>query len=296
MSFQCDTCNKFYKNKKSLWQHNKNIHINKKILNKQNKSKEHICQFCNKSFSHKGNLIRHHKVCKTKADELVINKEEDSGMNKETFQMLKQAMNEQTNFSKMLITFMTENFSKIQPQNTDSISAGNENTINNNVNKSNNSTINKDNTVNNNIIISLGNENIKDTLTSQEKIGILKQKNRALESMIETVHFNNKYPQFHNVVIQDDSGYIYDDKLDKFISISKEDLLFDLIENRANDLIEINQENKIKIPKKTYDIVNSYINMLEIKSRLNNQLEKIEPIVDLGSQLLIQNSKIKLRK
>lgn len=213
--------------------------------------------------------------------------------------MLKQAMNEQTNFSKMLITFMTENFSKIQPQNTYSISAGNDN--NNTINKENtiNNTVNKDNThntVNNNFIISLGNENVKDTLTSQEKIGILKQKNRALESMIETVHFNNKYPQFHNVVIKDDNGYIYDDKLDEFIPISKEDLLFDLIENRANDLIEINQENKIKIPKKTYDMVNSYINMLEVKSQLNNQIKKIEPVVDLGSQMLIQNSKIKLCK
>jgi hypothetical protein len=220
-------------------------------------------------------------------------------MNKETIHMLKQAMNEQTNFSKMLITFMTENFSKIQPQNTYSISAGNDN--NNTINKENtiNNTVNKDNThntVNNNFIISLGNENVKDTLTSQEKIGILKQKNRALESMIETVHFNNKYPQFHNVVIKDDNGYIYDDKLDEFIPISKEDLLFDLIENRANDLIEINQENKIKIPKKTYDMVNSYINMLEVKSQLNNQIKKIEPVVDLGSQMLIQNSKIKLCK
>jgi len=117
-----------------------------------------------------------------------------------------------------------------------------------------------------------------------------------LESMIETVHFNKKYPQFHNLVIKDDNGYVYDDKLDEFIPISKEELLFDLIENRANDLIEINQENQIKIPKKTYDIVNSYVNMLEIRSKLDNQIKKIENIVELGSQMLIQNSKIKLQK
>jgi hypothetical protein len=296
MDHYCNICNKKYKTYKTLWKHNKEYHSQNKTLKKPKKTKEIKCDYCQKTYANYSNRSRHMKICKSKPSEQVSNKGKDSGMNKETFQMLKQAMNEQTNFSKMLITFMTENFSKIQPQNTDSISAGNENTINK-TNNSNN-TVNNDthNTVNNNFIISFGNENIKDTLTSQEKIGILKQKNRALESMIETVHFNNKYPQFHNVVIKDDNGYIYDDKSDEFIPISKEDLLFDLIENRANDLIEINQENKIKIPKKTYDMVNSYINMLEIRSQLNNQIKKIEPVVDLGSQMLIQNSKIKLRK
>jgi uncharacterized CHY-type Zn-finger protein len=66
MSFQCDVCNKYYKTKKSLWQHNKNMHTNQKLLKKQKKFEEIICNLCNKSFSHKGNLIRHIKACKFK--------------------------------------------------------------------------------------------------------------------------------------------------------------------------------------------------------------------------------------
>ena len=54
---------------------------------------------------------------------------------------------------------------------------------------------NSQNNITNNInIVSLGNENLSEVLTTQEKLGILKQKEQALDEIIKYTHFNKKFP------------------------------------------------------------------------------------------------------
>jgi uncharacterized Zn-finger protein len=75
MLFQCNVSSKFYKTQKSLWQHNKNIHIIGKTQKKEKKPEDTNCSYCNKLFSHKGNLVRHMKICKSKPSVEINNNE-----------------------------------------------------------------------------------------------------------------------------------------------------------------------------------------------------------------------------
>ena len=150
------------------------------------------------------------------------------------------------------------------------------------------------NYTNNNITISLGNENLSDVLSLQEQVNILKQKNEALEEMIKHVHFNKKYPQFHNIAMDENTGYIYDASSGKFIQVPKEELMIDLIENRMNDICEFNDDNKIGLSKKNHQHIKNYINMFNIDNYVNKKMENIEPIIYTGTQKLLNNKKIKI--
>ncbi len=76
----CNICNKIYSSYKSLWNHNKEFHKNKKSTLQENNLKvhqnasnitqndskitHHTCNSCNKTFNRKDNLKRHEKICK----------------------------------------------------------------------------------------------------------------------------------------------------------------------------------------------------------------------------------------
>ena len=50
-------------------------------------------------------------------------------------------------------------------------------------------------------IVQLGKEDIVNTLSQKEKIGILNNCYQSIDKLIEYVHFNPKYPQFKNIAI-----------------------------------------------------------------------------------------------
>jgi len=144
----------------------------------------------------------------------------------------------------------------------------------------------------NNITISLGNENLSDVLSLQEQINILKQKNEALETLIKHVHFNKKYPQFHNIAIDDNKGYIYDETSKKFTEVPKEELMMDIIESRMNDICDFNDDNRMRLSRKKYEYMKSYINMFNINHFVNKKMECVEPIIYSGTQRLLDSKKI----
>jgi hypothetical protein len=125
----------------------------------------------------------------------------------------------------------------------------NNNNINcNNTNNTNNTT---NNTINNNIILSLGNEDLSDNLTSKEKKEILDRKYCSLEKIIELVHCG-KHDKFKNILItnlKDNYAYQYDDKLCYFLTVPKNELLNDVVSNRIIDIEamcdELSKRNKI---------------------------------------------------
>ena len=261
MTYHCDVCKKYYKTYNSLWTHNKKFHNNPETVNKSiiKEKKEIKCNICNKNYANYSNLRRHKETCKNKPIEI----------------------NNQQNIMDLIKTLLPH------IANNQSFQSGNNN------NNGDNNNANSNNTTNN-ITISFGNENVSDVLTNQEQIKILKQKQNALESIIKMVHFNKKYPQFHNIAIDNDMGYSYNDSLSKFEEVEKEKLLYTLIENRINDIDDINQENKIKIPKTIYKYINNYIESFDNSNVEKKNVEEMELIVSDETQTLLDNNAIKL--
>ncbi len=233
--FICKICDKKYKSKSSICNHNKKFHSSestesqhfvakskhllaesKHLVNSETDAPEKVyaCEYCYKEFSFKQSKSRHMKNCK-KINDLKIDKYEKDIA--ELKAQIKELLNK-----KCKIHYKT-----LQKLNN----SGNMNNGN-----LNNGTVN--NTVN---IMALGQENINDVLTKTEKMKILNQKANALPFMIEYVHFNDKFPQFKNIAItnsRNNYAHLYDDTLKTFKLIDKNELIDDLIDYRVCDIEE----------------------------------------------------------
>jgi hypothetical protein len=296
MEYYCEVCNKFYSTKNSLWNHKKKYHEGRKVHKSINKKVILSCLYCNKKFVNKSNMNRHKKICKELPIPKVVEPVYKSNLGVNLDNVVEKVVDVskvaiQNNKTDSILNFLTENNSSLQPQNQ---IRGNQNNMPNDSHNTTNS-YNPNNSHNtNNITISLGNENLTDVLTLQEQVNILKQKNEALEEMIKHVHFNKKYPQFHNIAMDENNGYIYDVDSEKFIQVPKEELMIDLIENRMNDICEFNDDNKLRLSKKNYEHIKSYVNMFNINHYVNKKMQNIEPIIYTGTQKLLGNKKIKI--
>ena len=159
---KCKDCNKIF-NKKSTYIN----HINKKIKCTENQYTIN-CIYCQKIFKTKGNVSRHIKnSCKVfkkiqKDKEYLFNKLiKLEEENKELKNKLKQNIN---------------------------------NTINSNNNIINNGVIN------NITIVAFGKEKI-DNISEKEILNAVSRGFNTAEHLTKTIHFNNKYPEYHNVYI-----------------------------------------------------------------------------------------------
>lgn len=136
-------------------------------------------------------------------------------------------------------------------------------------NSNNNNTINSNNnTINNNIqICSIGNEDLMNVLTVQQKKLILDSRLCSLEKIVEITHCG-EMNQFKNVLItnlKDNYAYKYDDKKGYFITVTKEDLFNDIINNRVTDIEDIYHEMKTtnKIDEKTKKLIQDFLDKME---------------------------------
>lgn len=144
-------------------------------------------------------------------------------------------------------------------------------TVNGNAASINNGTMN-DNSVTNNItnninIVPLGQENILQVLTKNEQLAILNKGYNSINESIDYIHFNNRYPQFKCIKInnlKDGFGQIYDDKKDKFLTITKDKLIDDILYYRLDDLQEMYENNKTKLNERTKKVI------LELIEKLGN--------------------------
>jgi hypothetical protein len=282
VTHKCNVCDKIYASSTSLWTHNKKYHNTTENKNKPVNKKSNIqCQYCEKQFGNYSNRGKHNKICKSNPINIkpVIQNPDI------TIELINNLIPEIING----LNINQENISKLQPH-----IAGNNNLQGNN----NNSPITNSNnqiTNNNNFIISLGNENLSDVISKNDQIKILKQKNDSLLEIIKLVHFGSKYPQFHNIAIKEGKAYQYNDTENKFLEISKENMLYELIENRVNDIYDFNEENKLSISKKIYSFIKSYTNMFEIQTKLERNIYIIEPVIESETNKLLNNKQIKIK-
>lgn len=285
----CEKCKKEYTNRQNLWRHKQKYHKNETneieinenhnhiynhernpndyIVNpkdnldnhsnnhsdnetenqKQKKEKEWACKKCNKKFNCYQNRWRHEKNCNE--NEKNIHDKKD-----QIIMELKKTISEQDikieKIKKELMDIMKKEC-KVHPQTLNKINKqlnGNNNTITETINSNN-----THNTINYNIV-SLGKENLVNTLSEIQQLNILKSKHDCLDNLVKLIHFNDKFPQFKNIMItniNNSIAYKYDTKLNKFIAVTKDELLNSVVSLRVDDINFFYEQLENKLDERT---------------------------------------------
>ena len=139
-------------------------------------------------------------------------------------------------------------------------------------------------------IIALGHENLIDVFSKKEKMAILKYRYCSLPHLVEYTHFNDKYPQFKNILItntQNTLAYKFDNKKKKFITVNKNDLLDDIIDERMCDLSSFYDELENDLDEKTKEILEIVKEKIESDSAYKELKKK-------DIKLIIYNNRLRL--
>lgn len=300
MKYFCNLCNKEYKSYQSLWNHKHKFHSDDILINTKNetikahKSEKYItekepirtekepirtgiienitkkepditdikCEFCNTIFTFNSALYRHKNLrCKVK---------HQLSLNNDTINMLKKENNtfkeEIKELRDQLLDIMNKTC-KVHPKQMLKINKQ----LNQNMNNSLNGVINSNNKIYN--IVSLGNENLLQTLTQKEQLNILNKKTKCLDYLIKYVHFNDKYPQFKNICITNQNNniaYKYDSSENKFMATTKEQLLDILIDCRMEDIDIFLENNNDLIDVSLKEAVERFVNKIDIDENFKN--------------------------
>ena len=265
MSFKCKECNKEYKSYQSLWNHNKKFHIltmsddspiTVKLSDKcltmtdiKEKNKKYICIKCNKIFNNRKTKWSHEQKC-NETNEIKLKKENEILKNK--VEIFEKEMSDM----KMQMTQLMNKLCKIHPKTLTKINNNLTNNITNNDNK----------VINNINIIQLGSESLDTLFNATKQIEVLNKRNKCLEELIKDVHFNDKNPQWKNSVItnvNNNIAYTYDKIENKFIAITKKELIDAIINARMGD-IQTFYENQIELlDERTREIINKFIDKMD---------------------------------
>ena len=252
ITLYCNICNKYYKNKNSFGNHKRKFHILQS--NKEHfESNKLICKYCNKIYKHYQSKNRHIKKCKEKHDNIL--KQECEKLKKENEELklnFQNQMNEIKNHVKELIN---ENC-KIHPKTLQKIN----NTIGNITQNNTQNNIKEQN--NNFNLMGFDKMILENIFSKKEQLKILKQTYNCLPFLINYAHFNDNYPQLKNIKITSlhkDIAYKYNEKKQKFIALSKDQLVNELIYNRMIDIEEFKSCLYDKLKPKEQKIINNLL-------------------------------------
>jgi hypothetical protein len=298
-NYECIECMKKYTSYKSFWNHNKKYHVLNNELHdtriKQIENNGVKCKYCKRFFTNKYTLIKHEVKCdyipieniettkdltKIKLEiELELRKEKNKVESTKDKEIELELIKEKNKELELKITLekLLADKCKMHPK---TFSALNKILINKSIN-SNNTNTNYNNTINNYYnIVGFGYENLVDVLTQTEKKQIMKSRFSCLEEIIKIAHCSN-YKQFKNIIItnlKDNIAYKYDNQLKYFISIDKNELVNELIDNRVCDIGEIYNEliENNKLDSTTSKLIKEFIEKInsdsDYKSQQNNNL------------------------
>jgi hypothetical protein len=270
MEYECKICNRNYCSYQSLWIHNKKFHNKIKIkedLIEKKEEKINIlqCKYCNKIFSYRQSRLDHEKkYCKEKNNINIeknnINIEKNTELEIKKINAEKEKLKEEKEILKLRIKL--QNCKRLDNKTFKAVNKflmdrSFKNSNNNIVNSNNNN--NNTNIVNNYQILAVGEEQLKDILTIKEKTEILNGRLCSLEKMVEIAHCGN-YNKFKNIIItnlKDNYAYKYDKKIGYFITVTKADLLNDIVTYRITDIEEIYDELLLtnKIDNRTKELI-----------------------------------------
>jgi hypothetical protein len=228
------------------------------------------CIYCEKQFTRKDNVLTHIKNSCVKVKEIEEKKHQIFTKLKaleEENQKLKEKMDKKDeDFEKKLDKHAREMQKKFQKEFQKELRKGiekgvnkiiNNNTISNSNNNSNNTNI--DNSINNsqlntqqNIYLANYGPNNMPALTNDEIVTALKRGFQTPVELTRKIHFNPKFPEFHNIYIpriNERYGMVYTN--DDWKIMDKDDLVEDIYENKRAFVIEnldtfINQLDEFK--------------------------------------------------
>ena len=252
----CKLCNKMYASPSSLCNHNKKFHKNSQdtinpldntldntniiidntldntsiIIDNtlDNIKKKYNCSKCNKLFNNYQNRWKHEKICKLKNIQSVVDNNELVEL-KNTISELKELILQHA---------------KIHPKTLQKI---NKQLINNNNNSSNSNNTTNTNIINN-TYVKFGSVQHSSVLNESAILNILHKPFGSLEESIKLIHFNKKLPEYNNIYItnmKDTLAYIFDGT--QFISVRKNDILDELIDNHRDQIENSFEEFKSKL-------------------------------------------------
>jgi hypothetical protein len=267
MEFNCKICNKNYASYKSIWNHNKKYHNNNvsKIVSNVSENVKNVpksvsnvsntslkCNICDKTFNSRTTKWRHDKTCKENENE-IIQKSKDEEILEMKAEMEK-------------LKDMLQKALKIHPKTLQK--------INNQLNNTNNGTIN-----NNTVIIQLGKEDLTKMLTTNEKMSILNRQAMGINDLVKLVHTSGKYKKCMNVYItnlQNTIGYMYDEKQNNFIAVNKNELLNDLVDSRMYDIEKFYDKLQLKLEPEKATRIKKFIDKMKNEEDCLKDLKKEE--------------------
>jgi len=295
MEYNCKICNKNYVSYKSLWNHNKKFHkkdvttnvtdVTKNVTKNVTKCNKFVCNNCNKILNNRQSKWRHEKKC-----DIVPAKIQDIEVDDKLEKIEKENLEMKAEMTKL--KDLLQKALKIHPKTLQK--------INNQLNNTNNGTIN-----NNTVIIQLGKEDLTKMLTMDEKISILNRQAMGINDLVKLVHTSGKYQKCMNVYItnlQNTIGYMYDEKHNNFIAVNKNELLNDLVDSRMYDIEKFYDKLQTKFEPEKAKRIKKFIDRMkngedclkdlkkeEIKLILYNNREVISTILPKISSNEIEN-------
>lgn len=289
----CSLCNKYYSSKSSLSNHKRIYHG----IKKHGMEKHYFCKHCKNEYATIQSRWVHEKQCSSLTDQDRLKKEmEKLKVNYEKLRKEKEQKNEEIiRLQKKLLNSKRLDNKTFKAVNQILMDRS---YVNNNTN--NNQTIN-----NNNVqLISLGNEELLNVLTLQQKKEIMRSRLGSLEKIVEITHCGNIH-QFKNIIItnlKDNYAYRYDDTKGYFMTVPKDILLDDVITHRVTDIEEIYDElqSANKIDDRTKSLIQKFLDQMssedvpffDCETKYNNfKSYKIDKI-----KILLYNNQDKITK
>ena len=263
--YNCKDCNKIYKTYKSLWTHNK-IHHNgiktvktvKPQIDEETNTNEYSCKNCNKIYKHNRTKNCHEKTCngiKQPSLELEVEKMKQETLDKEVeVEKIKQET--------LKLKIKLQGMKRVDNKTFKAINKVliDRSTHNNNI--QNNTIIN-----NNYQIFSIGNEDVINTLSIDDKRIIINRKWCSLDEIVKMVHCGD-HNMFKNILItnlKDKFAYTFDESKGYFITTTKSFILDDLISNRMMDIEAIYDELTTAnlVDEKTKKMIKAFLERME---------------------------------
>jgi hypothetical protein len=291
-TYNCNLCDKSYKHRQSLNNHNRKFHKPESVKNHPNitnispkppiditqiSPNEHqksvkgnyICKYCGKKYRSNNGKWKHEKKCE------LLQKEQNEQLKRENEELKLMLLKKEKENTEKIIKQEKENNKRFNQQEKEMKELRKQllQLINKKgkihyktlqkINKQNNiqNNIETQNNIQNNInIIGFSNENLDELFTSHEKYLILKKRYMCLNHLIEYTHFNKKYPELNNIKItnlKDNIAHKYNDEKKQFIATTKDELIADLINERMHDIEDFtfDEDAYNKLDQRNKDII-----------------------------------------
>ena len=257
--YSCSICNKKYTSKSSLLNHNRIKHsVDNKLIQKREKC--YHCKYCSIGYSFPQSRWLHQKKCKMKDVNTTSTALTTISVQGNVFEDMKK-MKEQ-------IVELQNKLLKCKRLDNKTFKAVNKILMDRSYRNSQNNNTNSNNTITNNNyqILSLGNEELTNVLTMQQKKQIMNSRLGSLEKIVEITHCG-ELNQFKNIIItnlKDNYAYRYDEKVGYFVTVAKNSLLEDVVAHRVTDIEAIYDELQTanKIDAKTKKLIQDFLDKI----------------------------------